>query len=573
MSGLSKQVPAIFEGIPRFDQGPPHKKEVKFLKKFAVFPSSLPTLVRPKLLFEIGGSKVKVLLMKKKGDAWKIEKIRVHVFTLELKEKRKEDLNEKISAWLKECFQEFAVGKNYEARLLLKGQEIFLTDIEKPPVITGPKHDLYLWQIAERMPFPGEESRLIFEEKNDTALIAAIHEPALHIRLIPFHENRIHPELVTAMAMAYESLNRQYALFPEKNVLVVHIGSHQTSFFSFQNGEFRSMREIPLGGEAVTQAMMGTLVIDDTQITIGYQEAEALKEKLGLPTPNLMPDAEKEPKLSQLSERIRPIFEKMVTELKSTMIQFQNQDPEQQIQAIYLAGGGGELKGLDEYLSTQLNLSVQKLNVQKIDPQLNLSLAALAGLAYADPKRFNFALREDTWKPKFEAWGVSLKWGSVALAGVVALIAIFIGLQTFTGQSALATQQKKLESLGTVSRALDELHALTQAISERKMTLNQQVKPDLPLGEALKELSHLIPPSIQLTKITFQKEPQSIINLEGIVKTEIHSPDLVLSNLLEQLNQSDLFEHSSLESRNLEENTSAVQFSIRVHLVLKQLIL
>jgi hypothetical protein len=348
--GLSKQVPAIFEDIPDLHAaanppksgagaGPKHKKSST--------PKARARACR--LLFEIRQYTLYALLLNiSKGGC---QVLKMGKFPLDLRNPRQsahppEEILAALTSATTQCLEAFKPLPAHAAFLLLRGEGIAMMRLDKPEVPAQELHDAIVWQLADKLSFSIEHSELI-HEAHDHYVLAAVVEKAYRDALLKaFHAAGIYPEIVTLLPFAYESLNKKHSFFPARSILLIDISEEQSTLLIFQRGNLHSFRDVPLGEESILQAMQGVLILDDKQVTVNYEEARALLAQFGLPTVDLMPNPE-EPKLSQISARVRPIFEKIKSEIQSSLGQFQRLSPADKIEEIWLAGKGVEIKGMD----------------------------------------------------------------------------------------------------------------------------------------------------------------------------------------------------------------------------------
>ncbi len=579
-TGLSKKVPTIFEGLPKLGEAS-HKEPSSGSSDRPSLIETIKPFVTVKrrdmrFLFEAGESSIKAMVEKRSGDHWATFKSKRYFFEPDQENKRQKN-PEALEAWIGELVSEFSGEEEFETRLLLSGKEIFITEMDKPEVSAKEFKDAVIWQIAENLPFPVEDSTVLYEARGAKVLAAAVENTSFNSVLASFHNAGVYPDLITLLPIAYEELAKKHPIFPAKNFLLLHIGGDHTRVMGFRQGEVHFVRGIAFGGDHITQAMVGTIVLENQQITIGFAEAETIKENLGMPTPQLVSDSS-EPKLSQLSARVRPIFEKAVSELRSSMLQFERQFPSEKIETIYLSGGGAEMKGMDIYFFSLLNIPVKKLDRERLFPltgaehdlKYELSYAGLLGLKFVESTAFNFAALADRWKKRLEKIRDSFQIGSLVLTGVFALLFAVSIFEIIGGKIQLQGQMKKFHSLGPTVQKIEELDSMMKEIETRRTLIRKSIEPNPYLGAVLRELSHLVPGPMVFKAMSMAVKNFPVMDFEGTVESKTNGKpgDLVVSEFLDQLNGSPFFTHSTLESRSaLEAQKGMIQFLIRTHLV------
>lgn len=550
-TGLSKKVPAIFQGLPDIEVRPPIQGEAPLQSASPEPERARSAHSQPsggRLLFEVSEYGAKMMVTRRRHNGFEIMQVAKCEPPQGIKGKIRME-REMLAEWLKEAVRDYVHHGMPEARLLLTHTKNFVAEVEKPEAEAKDLRDAVIWQIADSLPFPVEKAEVRYELRDTRLMAAAVETEYLGLVIDVFHEAGIYPELVTLLPFAYQAFYERYDVFGRGVVMVVHMAGHQTSFFTFREGKLKALREIALGGEQVTQAMMGTLVVNETQVTVGYEEAKVLKESLGLPTSQLMPDPE-EPKRSQLSSRIRPIFEKLTTELKNSIGKIQRDFPGESLKGIFLAGGASQMKGIDDYFASALGVPVQPIPVAKIDPLLDLSSAGLLGLAQMSSNRFNFASLEDLWKPRFDFYRMCLKKGCAILLGLMFVFALGLGFQIFMKQRAFKAEQKIFLEMGASDEKLAALDTVLSNIAIARDLRQREIGAQPRLGNVLRELSHLVPSAMVIQTMHYRKQPKPLMVLGGTVEAGGRPPDLVLSGFLEKLNRSNSFRHSHLDSRS-----------------------
>ncbi len=307
-SGLAKKVPAIFEGLPDIEDQRKKNSAGSPLPVSSGAPDGGKTI----LLFEFSRSLLKALLVRSDGKNAAVLKHQAYAIQ-DSGEVKKINL-QGLELALDECLRDFRIPAKTEARIVVCGESVFLGKTEKP---LGPKNqmrDAVIWQLSEKASFAFENSDLRFHERAGMLTVAAIESEWRDSFLNIFHNKGIYPELITLLPLAFEALQQKKSFLGLKNLLLLDMGEDQSRLMIFQKGQFLMEREGPYGSEQVLKAMKGTLVVENQTLTIQYAEAKALLEEFGLPTHNLAPDP-LEPKLSQLSARVRPIFEKIIKRL------------------------------------------------------------------------------------------------------------------------------------------------------------------------------------------------------------------------------------------------------------------
>lgn len=558
-SGLAKKIPAIFEGLPDVEdlgrRGP---------GSVAVQAPSAKPAKNPLLLMEAGVSSFKAALVQVES-----KKIMVGgLFSTKFVNSDPSGMPEPavLKPILEKCLQEFRLTRPVPSRLLVRGSGTSMLRTEKPDAPAKQIKEALVWQLAEKISFPVERSEICYQEQAGTMLAAAMDMQVRDKVLESFHAAGIFPEAIVPLPVLYEPFQQKKTLAGSPNVLIVDLAESQCSLVLFLKGRFELFREAPYGYEQVLKAMKGTLMVENTAITIDSQEAEALLAEFGLPTPNLVIDPQ-EPKLSQLSARIRPVFEKIVQEIRSTLTLSQKQMPAEKIEEICLSGAGEGLKGFDQYLANQLSMPVRRMDVKIWDSRLDGSWAGIIGLGLTGSTPFNFAPFEDAIKPKLDRAASVVRMLTVWSALALAAAGFLMGSALAVKAKALAAQKKNFSALVNQNQKIAWLETLKNQVAQRRQLLEAEALKPMHHGAVFREISRLMPPDLLLTQISFQAGPAAEAAFSGRVLPGSENADSVISGFLEKLNQSPFFDRSALDSRSADPEKGTIEFLVRADLV------
>ncbi len=542
-SGLTKKIPAIFEGLPDIDSL--GQKEAR------VQPPAKGQARNQVLLVEVNVSGVKAIMTR--IEARNCVVLKTYVSKWEGSGGVPD--SSVLKPALEKCLREFGLLKPVPCRLLVRGNSSTMLKVDKPDAPAAQLKDALIWQLAEKLSFPVERSEICYQENQGMVTVAAMDVEIRDRVLEAFHALHLHPEKVMPLAVLYEGLQQKRSALGVQKVRVVDLSEDQVSMVIFTRARFQFMREAPYGYEQILKAMKGTLMVESAPITIDYKEAHALLSEFGLPTPDLVLNPQE------------PIFEKITQEMRSTLAQFQKQSPSEKIEAICLSGLGESIKGMDQYLANQLNLPVRRLDLKNQDARLDGGWAGVLGLGYVQDTPFNFAALEDSLKPKFEKMGALLKRLTFLSVMGVAGMAFFLGSVTAAKSKQLADQTAKFSTIASDSQKMAALDMLKARIQQRQAVLSAEMPKAFYFGGAFREISQLMPAALQLSGLSYEASPAASLTFTGKVLPGTSEPDVVISGFLKTLNNSPFFKRSVLDSRSEEEQQKVAEFVIRTDLV------
>lgn len=135
-------------------------------------------------------------------------------------------------------------------------------------------------------------------------------------------------------------------------LILVDFGENDTDFIIFSGNSIRFTCSIPISSKLLTEKIAESLKID-------FAEAEKLKIKYGLGGKKIDEKAEK------ILQIISPIIETLVSQVKKYINFYREHSSYEYLlengktEKILLCGGGSELKGLADFMSKSLEISVE----------------------------------------------------------------------------------------------------------------------------------------------------------------------------------------------------------------------
>lgn len=496
-------------------------------------------------LFELGDSFARLLSLEKNN----VKGFREIIFQREVATDTRA-YQQALKDWLESVIGEFKIKEQTPVRLLLSGKLMYARKLEN--LMSVAKKDLeeaIVWQIADKVPFAIEKSKMVYEKRGKQVLVAGVEVDYLESVIATFHSVLLRPEIVSLVPLAYEAFFQRMESFSGKNLLFVSIDREVTSLIIFSQNQFQSVREIRMGGVDIVQALTGSFVIDNNPIMVSAEEAQLIKDRIGLPTPDLLSPVN-EPKLSQFCARMRPIFERIVAEMRSTIVNFEKQSRGLQISSIYVGGQEANLKGLNAYLAKQLNLQVYTLDMSAY-AGLDLLSAPLLGVSLLKHGKFNFASSSDIWEMRLGGTAAILRKACLGVVLMYVVICLGITSLIFAQIKKRNSLEREFENLGTQPADFRRFQELSQSYAIQSQLIRKHLEPQPVWSSIFRTFAKIVPPTMTLTHLFYKAEKRrGWLVIDGRVVQGQVSPALTLSQFLLNLNKSVYFDNSRLESRN-----------------------
>jgi Tfp pilus assembly protein PilN len=302
---------------------------------------------------------------------------------------------------------------------------------------------------------------------------------------------------------------------PDESVALIDIGAHTSTIAMVQKEEVVFSREIGIGGENLTEALMDLSRISRPGGMLNYQEAEATKFHYGIPLDEIEGEQTEEGlPLEAIREGLLPIVDRLIMEIDRSFGYFKTQAENQNIDRIFLSGGGSLLKGLRQAIGRSFNLPVADYDFWdrlEIDREVDtagftalypLFIASL-GLAIDDDPAIN--LLPFTRKSSREVFWETGKKALIFGLGPLVLLG-FLGYQVLGMRSELnqvkdkiAKRQAELNKLQGAGSELGRLKQEEEALDQKLSVYPPRMVARTPVQEILNKISKRVPGNMTLT--------------------------------------------------------------------------
>jgi len=335
--------------------------------------------LKPKAFgLDLSDLSLKITKLKKKGkflclDSWGETEIKPGII---------EDGEIKNEAALTEIIKEGlskVKGKKIKIREVvtsLPEKKAFLQVIQMPKMEEGELKKAIPFEAENYIPLPIEEVYLDFQIvppvydhlDHFDILIAAIPKETTYPYVSCLKKAGLLPQAleIESQSISRALIKNGVSPFP---IAIIDFGRSRASFIIFSGYSLRFTSSIPISSQKLTEAISQTLKVNLT-------EAEKLKLKYGLKMP------EKNAKYKGISEAMIPLLTDLARQIKKYLRYYQthaghehlepdssgrasrpiSETSKKKIEKILLCGRGANLKGLADFLSSELKISVKPGN-------------------------------------------------------------------------------------------------------------------------------------------------------------------------------------------------------------------
>lgn len=535
---------------------------------------------------DIGSTAIKVVEVKPKGDGFQIIKFAHRPIPPEIQEN-----DAKITDMIRDLFQSSGI-KNKKVYLAVSGSNVAIRRTTLPKMPPAELPEAIKWDAQEEIIFPLDNAVVdyyITGEKMEAGspfldMVTVIAEGEFIRRQVHLVKNAgLHLLGINAFPLALMAYDNTVSQTKEGGEVTGYIdmGAERTRIYFAAGGDLLFFREIPSGGQNVTEALMQPFEdMEGRRIVVEESRAIEIKMEHGLPEEGAAGGTSEGITFDELFDRMLPVLNKQAEELYRSVEYFKNMFKRDDISRLTVSGGAGGLKGFYRFLSEMLELRIEQFNplLQSNPPvtgvseeeaqMLGPSLTAATGLGIGACDKIN--LLPEEFRP-------SIKKDLIKLARVAIVPLILIGLVLFTGQmrSKVKDRETELQSarqqLSQLQQSLARLEAPKQELARleaQKMRLQTKIG-EMPLGsekgidfpKIFKELARRMPSNASLEKVSYlpafyegNNEDEddentsglSLLNMEGqVFGDEVKALD-TLEKLMARLEKSFLFSRIQL---------------------------
>lgn len=265
------------------------------------------------------------------------------------------------------------------AVIAVGGRGMFARELSFPLMTNEELHEAIKWDLEKYIPYPSNSFYFDFaimgkgelESEIKVLLVASPYE------LINTITNIIKNIGLIPVAIDLEPLALYRTFTDADNAMIIDIGELLSQFTVFQKGSPIIIRNIPLGGQHMTEVIMQAQ-------GSSFHEAERLKQSQ-IDLFDFALNGEN----NETKKQLGLLLSEFIRDVRRTAEYYQLQNKTVSIDKIYLTGGGSQIKNLIPYLAKQLGLPVimhdplvkleipnsfDRSHLQKVSPQLGTAI-------------------------------------------------------------------------------------------------------------------------------------------------------------------------------------------------------
>lgn len=524
---------------------------------------------------DVGEGYIKIAQLQKSHHNYLLTDYRVHAIPYKIRETPKEKakfINDFIVEYLSQ-----AKIKSILGRFSVKGNGIFNFSFLLPALSDKDLRGSVSMELKKRLPFQLDLKNIHFnyfvterfnEETSQVFITCIAADNAVLDKQLNFiKELKLRPVVINFGADALGNLVQTLA--KNKYTAVLDIGFKQSLLNFYKEGLLQFSREIPVGGDHMTQGVIKAIAT--LGVTASYDDAEAFKHQCGIPTQSegateFLTDFGAL-KGERITMALRPILERLVTEISRTITFHFRTYKIDSLDVLYITGGGSRTKNIEKFLIANLGSlsikTIEKLNPLKIiagwldsgvfKQELAMEdavphLAVTLGLCIDKGGKANLV------PPKEKVEQKALYFMALAHLVFPIILILAIGFYFFSYgrvvfyRTMVKQAKAQKEKMQPLMDDINAYNAFKKNLAEREALLETAIGHQPLWWGILRELSNITPLEVTLTSLSVGagKIPKKMV-LSGEVISEYANLDLAISQYVLNLSESPFFANVRLE--------------------------
>lgn len=480
---------------------------------------------------------------------------------------------------------------------ILSSHDMNIRLLRMPKVSKKEIHDALLWKNKKELHFFNDAPTVLHyvildedQSQNDNefhVLVVAVKEESIKRHLSILEKAGVLPARLIIRPVAQWNILR---VLPGAlgHTCVIDVGFERTQLTFYRNGSLQYAREVPVGGNHFTKALMQTIFVDETAHDLAWSEAEALKCEVGMAGDLSPMKTSRGIPHPEIAVMMRPVAERLFSEIRMSMDYFSEQFKVESFESVLAFGKGLRMKGLKKYLESQIGQPIHLPSAVECVVGGSADLIDAVGAALSVKSDFSF-LPEHIQSE----WRYRRAFRKV-VQGIVLLL-LTIGSAAYIQHvkiSDLRTIQDQLtgslEGLNGRLQEYESLNARHNYWMALEKSLTQETRSDTSISTALKYLSAITPKEIVLEEISwgerFNEAEQrrletssrmkqqgfvgtstadtAAFRLRGAVVLDVFYADVHLLNYLNALERASWLDGVRLKEKRIDLECDAMQFEI-----------
>jgi len=424
------------------------------------------------------------------------------------------------------------------------------TKIFKAPPVKGKEiNELITWTAKKNLPFSSEniniDHMILDSEKGElkkNIIIGVGNNETITFMSDLFKKRKF--DLQNVSTIPYLDWGTFKHCYPDRLrgcIAIVHMNQNETTITMVKSGRMEFTREMAVGVKDYHKALIQRVMVGNDAVKITEEMATEYLMQYGIPVDTDQDIPENGISLYKISIFLRPIVERMTSEINRSLDYFRKQVADVECQEIYLTGPGAAIPNLVEVFETQLERTTEHLNPLRqgdfefsdeleMDYQQIPVFATNFGLALKASAGINLLPVARKQHFQYKVFNKLAIFISIILLPIYVLLGYFSYMEKGVLEENVANMNRQWQKLSEQSQEyftmLDDLEFLGNYwgfIENDRINSENQIK-------LLKLISSEIPDNIKVTSLVFR--PASTQDGGSVIKQAAHVDRIALSGFV-----------------------------------------
>ncbi len=423
--------------------------------------------------------------------------------------------------------------------------------------------------LPKILPFDAERAQVKFitrrQQQVETGLeclvaIAACERSGLEQHLEALWHSGWAPSGVVPAGLALLNTANTLGAVREEPLVLVDIGSHQSTIVLVNEAEAVYARDIALGDDHLTDALMSQVSLPQGALTLSREQAHALKRNIGIPDSQSATVVGEPPiPVETYRAMLQPVLEQLVAEIRRTMTFGAYTAMAASPKGILIAGEGSRLPNFAHWLSGQLGVPVTRLHCEKFLGSEGASAAVVCGLALFEQLPALDLQLPSVRRRRRVARAIERTWQGVAALTLL----LWLGAGWWLMRDRALVEP--LQSLNAKLTVFSPVIETQEALAVQSQLVRSLVSHGVNV-EWFRRLPAQMPSPVRLTQLSVSAAMRQV-QMTGEAQSWEQTPEASVSELTLKLEQAEVCRHADLGStRRSSTNEELVEFTLTCEL-------
>mgnify|MGYP001579648412 CR=1 FL=1 len=483
--------------------------------------------------------------------------------------------SEKIPACINDFLRKYNIHHK-NAVLCPCLNQIFIKRLQLPDIPSSELFDAVNWKIKEELPVAWAQKAVGYGviqkvsnndgSKTADVISVACEEKQITEQVLLLKGVGLSCLSVVPLPFADAKLAAKILITDKQPIAIIHIEEAESyvTFITDKGLEF--YRGLPITINKFKESLTGTLVNDRGTVTLSAQDIDEILSIHGIPQSvgAIYKDKIAE---SEILAMLRQPLELLTQEIKRSFAYYESQFQGGALKNIFLAGAVVKIPNIDIYLSKELKLNVQKINLaDKVKASTRISQADLAqcagavGLAIDYKSGINLLPREFKAEKAHAIERISLRW-------VVLTASLFLVFSYVFANVGIQSYQRRLDMANVQLKVLSEVKTIKTNIEQFNNYIIDIGRSQPRYYAIFKKISNAAPKELFLESFSINSDTKQVL-ISGAVKSSSPNCDIILTKFVRDMEASGYFSDASISTlaNSKQEEGYVIRFNVALKL-------